>query len=87
MRLEKPVLTKRIPTWPWGDPKDRHIVGIDESEKTRVDIDRAVDRQSDIEHVYFTGKPTTGLENKTGLQRTEGNGGIGRQGAAMLFSR
>jgi NADH-quinone oxidoreductase subunit F len=34
MRLEKPVLTKRIPTWPWGDPKDRHIVGIDEYRKT-----------------------------------------------------
>ena len=34
MRLEKPVLTKRIPTWPWGDPKDRHIVGIDEYRTT-----------------------------------------------------
>ncbi len=25
-----PVLTKNIPTYPWGDPKDRHIVGYDE---------------------------------------------------------
>ena len=32
--LEKPVLLKRIPTWPWGDPKDRHYVGYDEYVKT-----------------------------------------------------
>jgi NADH:ubiquinone oxidoreductase subunit F (NADH-binding) len=25
-----PVLTKRIPTFPWGDPKDRHIVSYEE---------------------------------------------------------
>ena len=28
--MKEPVLTKRIPTPPWGDPKDRHIVGYDE---------------------------------------------------------
>ena len=63
-----------------------HIVGVDESEKTRVNIDRAVDRQSDIEHVHFTGKPTTGLENEAGLQRTEGNSGIGGQHTTVFFS-
>jgi NADH-quinone oxidoreductase subunit F len=34
MALENPVLLKRIPTFPWGDPKDRHIVGFDEYVKT-----------------------------------------------------
>jgi len=32
--MKGPVLTKRIPTPPWGDPKDRHIVGYDEYVKT-----------------------------------------------------
>jgi NADH-quinone oxidoreductase subunit F len=30
MPVTEPVLTKRIPTPPWGDPKDRHLVGYDE---------------------------------------------------------
>ena len=30
MPLTEPVLTKRIPSWPWSDPKGRHIVGYDE---------------------------------------------------------
>jgi len=30
MALENPVILKRIPTWPWGDPADRHYVGYDE---------------------------------------------------------
>ena len=30
MPITQPVLTKRIPTPPWGDPKDRHLVGYDE---------------------------------------------------------
>ena len=34
MPVTDPVLTKRIPTWPWGDPKDRHIVTYDEFTKT-----------------------------------------------------
>lgn len=29
-----PVLTKRIPSWPYGDPKTRHVVGYDEYVKT-----------------------------------------------------
>ncbi len=32
--MKEPVLTKRIPCHPWGDPKDRHIVGYDEYVKT-----------------------------------------------------
>ena len=34
MPVTEPVLCKRIPTAPWGDPKDRHIVGYDEYVKT-----------------------------------------------------
>ena len=34
MPVTEPVLCKRIPTAPWGDPKDRHIVGYDEFVKT-----------------------------------------------------
>ncbi|MBI1368666.1 MAG: NADH-quinone oxidoreductase subunit NuoF [Planctomycetes bacterium] len=34
MALEHPVLCKRIPTWPWGDPKDRHTVLFDEYVRT-----------------------------------------------------
>ncbi len=34
MPVTDPVLCKRIPTHPWGDPKDRHIVGYDEYVKT-----------------------------------------------------
>jgi NADH-quinone oxidoreductase subunit F len=30
MPLTEPVLTKRIPTFPWGDPKNRRTVGIDQ---------------------------------------------------------
>jgi NADH-quinone oxidoreductase subunit F len=33
-KLNQPVLTKRIPTYPYGDPKDRHIVGYDEYVRT-----------------------------------------------------
>jgi len=32
--MNEPVLTRRIPCHPWGDPKDRHIVGYDEYVKT-----------------------------------------------------
>ncbi len=34
MPVTQPVLTKRIPTPPWGDPRQRHIVGYDEFVKT-----------------------------------------------------
>ncbi|MSQ90863.1 MAG: NADH-quinone oxidoreductase subunit NuoF [Phycisphaerales bacterium] len=34
MKLTEPILTKRIPSIPHGDPKDRHIVGYDEFVKT-----------------------------------------------------
>ena len=34
MALEQPVLCKRIPTQPWGDPKDRRYVGYDQYVKT-----------------------------------------------------
>ncbi|MCC7204249.1 MAG: NADH-quinone oxidoreductase subunit NuoF [Phycisphaeraceae bacterium] len=30
MPLAQPVLCKRIPTYPWGDPKDRQYVGYDQ---------------------------------------------------------
>src|SRR5271170_6831329 len=30
MPLIEPVLCKRIPTWPWGDPKDRKAVSYDQ---------------------------------------------------------
>ncbi len=29
-KLKEPVLCKRIPTWPWGDPADRKLVTYDE---------------------------------------------------------
>lgn len=29
-----PILTKRIPSWPYADPKDRHVVSYDEYVKT-----------------------------------------------------
>ena len=32
--MKDPVLTKRIPTPPWGDPADRHLVGYDQYVKT-----------------------------------------------------
>ena len=32
--LNNPVLLQRIPSHPWGDPKDRHVVGYDEYVKT-----------------------------------------------------
>ncbi len=34
MPLSEPVNLKRIPTAPWGDPKNRHVVGYDEYVKT-----------------------------------------------------
>jgi NADH-quinone oxidoreductase subunit F len=34
MPVTQPVLTKRIPTPPWGDPRKRHIVSYDEYVKT-----------------------------------------------------
>ena len=34
MPVTDPVLTKRIPTPPWGNPKDRHVVSYDEFVKT-----------------------------------------------------
>lgn len=34
MSMTEAVLTKRIPSWPWADPKDRHFVGYDEYIKT-----------------------------------------------------
>jgi NADH-quinone oxidoreductase subunit F len=33
-KTTSPVLTKRIPCWPFADPKGRHIVGYDEYVKT-----------------------------------------------------
>jgi NADH-quinone oxidoreductase subunit F len=33
-KLSKPILTARIPTYPFADPKDRHIVSYDEYVKT-----------------------------------------------------
>lgn len=33
-RPARPVLTKRIPTFPWGKESDRHVVGYDEYVKT-----------------------------------------------------
>lgn len=33
-KLNQPVLTKRIPCYPFGDPKDRHIVTYDEYVRT-----------------------------------------------------
>jgi len=29
MALDQPILTKRIATWPWADPKERHYVNYD----------------------------------------------------------
>ena len=34
MTMSEPVLTKRIPTPPWGDFADRHLVTYDEYVKT-----------------------------------------------------
>ena len=34
MPITDPVLTKRIPTFPWGDPKDRHTVHYEEFVRT-----------------------------------------------------
>jgi len=34
MALEQPVLLKRIPSRPWADPTDRHVVNYDEYVKT-----------------------------------------------------
>ena len=33
-KLKEPVLTQRIPSAPFGDPKDRHIVSYDEYTRT-----------------------------------------------------
>jgi len=33
-RPSKPVLTQRIPTFPWGDPKDRRVVSYDDYTRT-----------------------------------------------------
>lgn len=45
MPVTEPVLTKRIPTQPWADPKDRHIVGYDEYVKTGgyASLEKALD--------------------------------------------
>ncbi len=32
--MTEPMLTRRIPTQPWGDPKDRHLISYDEYVKT-----------------------------------------------------
>ncbi|MDG2053474.1 MAG: NADH-quinone oxidoreductase subunit NuoF [Phycisphaerales bacterium] len=32
--MKEPILTQRIPTAPWGDPRDRHLVGYDEFVQT-----------------------------------------------------
>ncbi len=34
MPLAEPVLCERIPTWPWGDPRDRKLVTVDQYLKT-----------------------------------------------------
>ena len=33
-KMPGPVLTKRIPTYPYGEPKDRKVVSYDEYVKT-----------------------------------------------------
>ena len=45
--MNEPVLTKRIPTHPWGDPKDRHTVGLDEFVRTGgyANLEKALDRK------------------------------------------
>jgi len=47
MAMNEPVLTKRIPTQPWGDPNDRHIVDYDEYVKTGgyKALEKALDMQ------------------------------------------
>ena len=44
--MNDPVLTKRIPTHPWGDPKDRHTVGLEEFVRTGgyANLAKALDR-------------------------------------------
>ena len=34
MFLTEPVLTKRIPTWPWGDPAERTLISVDQYRRT-----------------------------------------------------
>ena len=34
MPMNEPVLTKRIPSAPWGDPKDRRTIDIGEYDRT-----------------------------------------------------
>ena len=45
--MNEPVLTKRIPTHPWGDPKDRHTVGLEEFVRTGgyANLEKALDRK------------------------------------------
>ncbi len=42
--LNEPVICKRIPTWPWGDPKDRRTISFDEHVATGgyVGLDKAL---------------------------------------------
>ncbi|MEN9668462.1 MAG: NADH-quinone oxidoreductase chain 1 [Planctomycetota bacterium] len=47
MKLSEPILTKRIPSFPHGDPKTRHIVGYDEFVKT--DGYKALEKSLDME--------------------------------------
>ncbi|NCF39371.1 MAG: NADH-quinone oxidoreductase subunit NuoF [Planctomycetia bacterium] len=47
MPMNEPVLTKRIPTHPWGDPKDRRTVGLEEFVRTGgyANLEKALDRK------------------------------------------
>ena len=47
MPITDPVLTKRIPTAPWGDPKDRHTVDYAEFVRTGgyKSLETALDRK------------------------------------------
>ncbi len=48
MKLAEPILTKRIPSFPHGDQKNRHIVGYDEFVKTEgyQGLEKALDMES-----------------------------------------
>ncbi len=47
MKLAEPILTRRIPSFPHGDPKQRHIVGYEEFVKTGgySALERALDME------------------------------------------
>ena len=53
MPLKEPVLCKRIPTPPWGDPADRKVIRYDEYVKTGgyLALDRALKMEIGRAHV------------------------------------